>query len=65
LASASTELRGRDGPVGASAVEVRRRRHLATVFGFSPQRAASRPLRALELGSNAASFWLSREDLPP
>jgi hypothetical protein len=34
-ASVSTELRGRLGPIRASAVEVRRR-HLATVFGFSP-----------------------------
>ena len=34
-ASVSTELRGRLGPIRASAVEVRGR-PLATVFGFSP-----------------------------
>jgi hypothetical protein len=38
-ASVRTELGGRRGPVGASAVPVLPRR-LAAVFGFSPQRAA-------------------------
>jgi hypothetical protein len=34
-ASVRTELRGRDGPIGRSAVVVRLR-HLATVLGFRP-----------------------------
>jgi hypothetical protein len=48
-------LRGWRGPIGASAVLIWPR-HLATVLGFSPYRAAGhgagRPFRRLELGSN-------------
>jgi len=49
------KVRGRAGPFGMLAVVVRLR-HLATVFGLSPKRAAKaagRLLRRQELGPNA------------
>jgi hypothetical protein len=67
-----TVLRGRAGPIGASAVPVRPR-HLATVFGFSPWRAARARVLSCDAWSSArgarlehaASFGLSHEDLLP
>jgi len=63
-ASVSTERHGRAGPLGRSVVVVRRRRrHVATVFGFRPQRAAKRRrVAAGDLGSSARTRGVVRPE---
>src|SRR3954464_4968472 len=60
-ASVSTVLRGLTGPIGRAAV-VARRRHLATVFGFSPWRAARRRVASCDLWSSARTRGVVRAE---
>jgi hypothetical protein len=60
-ASVRTVLRGRLGPIGAS-VTVVRPRHLATVLGFSPQRAARARVASCAACSSARTRGVVRAE---